>query len=217
MSIRKHILTWLLLLSGLAAGAAGYPPDAAYMIQLNYRSAAKSAGDTTWSAPGYRLSSRDFKGPSDYSGKAEAEFVGFLSLDMQITESEQGGYGVMANVKSYMLRSQSWSRVALQDHQELLWHEQQHYNILTLFGKSLHAGLQDLAAEKLPLNDFLRRAEQLYDQTLDQYNTWQQDYDHETEHGKNEQAQKAWDFRISYAMKEAFRSPASDVEVFVVK
>ncbi len=216
MSLRFYILLCFLAVCGLRAGAINYPPDAAYMIQLNYNQKTQLAGDTTWSAPGYQLSDRDFKGKSDVTGKAEAEFVGMLSLNMQINEGE-AGYSVLADVKSFMLRNQSWSRVSLQDHYELLWHEQQHYNILTLFGKTMHTELLELAAQKLPLNEFLRRATQLYNRTLDQYNDWQQAYDKETDHGKIETAQKAWDFKISYAIKEAFRNNGPGVEVFVVK
>jgi hypothetical protein len=94
---------------------------------------------------------------------------------------------------------------------ELLKHEQGHFDILVLVTRALARELESLEAESAPdLGDLLQDARDRHSARAD---TIDAAYDTETEHSRKKQAQAKWDIAIAAALRDPKASKISGMEL----
>lgn len=130
-------------------------------------------------------------------------FKAYTTAGMRYTiEAPKGQIEIL--VETYFLPKESWVHVDfLRD--DLLAHEQAHFDIAAIYGRKL---AQELAVLQVETSVFVERnygerADAIFDQLYKELESTQTRYDKETEHSINATAQKEWERWITEQLSEA--------------
>lgn len=129
----------------------------------------------------------DFKGPIDATSAFSAATFSGIAFTTQVNESS-GKYTLKFNTASYFKYNASWLRPEKQS-EDLLRHEQMHYNISEFFARQLSKALNSYAFTS-SCTDELSRIRKI---SNDQRKLMQEKYDEQTDHSKNKPMQKKWE------------------------
>lgn len=127
-----------------------------------------------------KLTWEDYKAQPPVTRTAARTFVGF-SFDV-VSVDPITGIGQFL-VKSFFISDSSWVQPGLEHRDDLLEHEQLHFDLAELYARQIRQLIQG----KTPAE-----AKQIYYAVLPQYRARQRAYDHETRHGINEDIQLYW-------------------------
>lgn len=141
--------------------------------------------------PTARLSWEDFKGAPDYS----SENVALTNTSIQL----EYGYDKTSleyTVKCRFDKTKSWVKVRNED---VLTHEQIHFDIAELFARKLRRQLQEY---KFNPKTVAEDVNAIYEKIMTEHHAMQELYDNETDHSRLEDKQAYWEKKI-----ESFLGP----------
>ncbi len=137
-----------------------------------------------------KLQWTDFKGRPDYNSPHDAVTTWYLSYSMEGIKT----YGDSVHVGKInpilkMESTESWLKKE-KAADELLKHEQGHFNIGMLCLREFMTVFNQTSFQK---RNFDSKMKQIFNQTLNKYHQLSIQYDKETDHSKNREAQLYWD------------------------
>lgn len=150
-----------------------------------------------WSA-GERLDWGDFKGVPDPSADAAATTVSALSYTFNgYLDGKRLVYEYQ--VQALFFPEKSWVRQEQKD-DELLLHEQLHFDITALYAIRLRRAFDTIA----PSSDPVSAVKAVYDWVRRELDSVQERYDRETDFSRNLQEQLLWESRIRVYLENAY-------------
>lgn len=156
----------------------------------------KLEGDTIYYAVNRPLTWDDFQSKPRIS-RFEAEVFAGIGYTEQ-TEISKGIIHVNIAMKVDMPKSDCWVKPGNRNNYTLN-HEQRHFDIAKLVGEHFK---QKIMAMQLPVDNFDGPINVEYLETLREETGLQKQYDSETRHGADEQAQARWNAKIDRELKE---------------
>ncbi len=162
------------------------------LIFSDYRDEQPEA-DTVYYAANRPLTWADFKGRPDNS-RFDAEVIPGLGFTEKVSVNK-GIINVAIATKVYIPKSAAWVKPGRMDDYALN-HEQRHFEITKLVSEMFK---KTLLGQKLPVLNYDGTINVAYFEALRNLNRMQKQYDDETNHGSNQQAQARWN---SYIDKE---------------
>lgn len=140
---------------------------------------------------------------SDFQGEPEEE-IDFramtnwqLSYDFQLSKVK-GEINSQFNVYTFFDNQQSWVREG-SGSQQLLQHEQLHFDIAELFARKLR---KQFAIYSFRSENYKEELNLLFEASLDSCNVVQTQYDLDTEHGLNQKKQQDWQQKIDQELMQ---------------
>lgn len=136
-----------------------------------------------------KLEWKDFSGKPDKSSSYEAE-TAYLTM-YNLGKITSIGDSIQLNEFEVILEfdaKKSWVKKG-KDNDELLVHEQGHFNIGYLLMREL---LEKVTTSKFHKLGYTAAVRRLFFETTAKYNKMQRDYDIETNHSKNKEMQLKW-------------------------
>jgi hypothetical protein len=150
--------------------------------------------DTVFYSPDRPLRWSDFRAPARASSRYGAAV--FTSFGYEaITRTVRSEVVIDLKLKVYLVKSQSWAKVAAQNDYALR-HEQLHFDITRL---GVERFKQRLLAEEIEPDDYDSRIQYLFLEVYREVHAMQERYDAETTHSLNRAEQARWD---AYVTKE---------------
>jgi hypothetical protein len=154
----------------------------------------KPEGDTIYYSTKRPLTWADFK-DKPRGGEFEAEVFAGIGY-AEHTSVEKGNVNLTIDVKVYVPKSASWVRGWGDNYS--LNHEQRHFDIAKIVAEHFK---QKIGAMKLPVESYDGYINEQYLETLREETRMQKQYDHDTHHGSDHQAQEAWNEKIDQELK----------------
>lgn len=138
----------------------------------------------------YKLSWEDFQGDPDTIRIETEECVTKTRIEVttKISESQ-----IEFQVPCYFEKDKSWADGNVTD--ELLNHEQVHFDIAEIYARTLRRKLAEI--EYISRNDLYAKINDLYHEVIAACVEFQMRYDKETNHSKNTTNQRIWNERVS--------------------
>ncbi|PRY15545.1 hypothetical protein CLV24_102167 [Pontibacter ummariensis] len=191
-ALRQSLLGSLSYFNTWMEQKAGSDPRLARGIKVIFSDyAPNSAGDTVFYVPDRPLTWDDFTGsPSKPSKFAAAVFPSFSYAGR--TEVVDGILHLYLDMKVYVLQSSSWVKGSKDAYG--LAHEQRHFDIVKLVAERFK---QKIKPEILSVTDYNSIIQYHFIESFREMNKLQEQYDAETQHGLNKQAQEEWNRRIT--------------------
>lgn len=103
------------------------------------------------------------------------------------------------DLQTYFIKNKSWVK-ADKKKEHLLKHEQGHFDIPEIFSRKFR---KDIIEEKFKEKGFDKKLKELNTKYANDIRKYQELYDKETDHSKNEQKQAEWDKKIEKELKES--------------
>ena len=100
-------------------------------------------------------------------------------------------------VDCYFLKDESWKRPERNLTPDLLQHETGHFNISEVFARKLREAFENYTLTHRHSPTTQSDLDVIYKSVMDQKKAIQAQYDEETNHAKNKEAQEAWDNKIA--------------------
>ncbi len=133
--------------------------------------------------------------PADAEGDENAQIHSEINQPERVGVSREGGQRRVSSltVTIGIVRTDTWV-VRSTKTPELLSHEQGHYDLTGLMGRDM--GSEILAARAGTLEDLQRLITSIIERYRQRARDFTRQYDTETNHGRNRDAQRRWDERI---------------------
>lgn len=154
----------------------------------------KTEDDTVYYSTKRPLTWTDFQ-DKPRGGEFEAEVFAGIGYG-EHTSVEKGIINLTIDLKVYVPKSDSWVRGWHDEY--MLNHEQRHFDIAKIVAEHFK---QKIAAMKLPVESYDGYINEQYLATLREATRMQKQYDHDTHHGSDHQAQEAWNEKIDQELK----------------
>lgn len=180
MKISGFVVVWVSILLSIAAATA---------------SAQDAAGINLAWAANRPLSWADFKGIPEEENELHAATT-FAGIVLEVEEVRFPSGKLEFRAYAVFDSQRSWAQAERCD-EEVLKHEQRHFDIAEIYARLLE---QKLNALRLHVGN-KEKAKQLYDQFTRKQLSVQAKYDAETAHGLNKKAQHIWDKQIQLAIQ----------------
>ena len=138
---------------------------------------------------------KDFKGPANNKSSYNAETTSGISIKAeQLSQNE-----IRVNIATYFDPKKSWKqKKSISDN--LLRHEQNHFDISEVYSRLLIKKLSGLEMNSLKTISNIIKKEYL--QTNKEVKNISQEYDKETNHGKNKEQQEIWNNKVENLLSE---------------
>jgi hypothetical protein len=155
----------------------------------------KPEGDTIYYSAHRPLTWADFK---DKVRNARYEAEVFTSIGyIEKNEVKNGAIHINLAIKVYVAKSDCWVRSGGSD-TYILNHEQRHFDIEKVVSEHFK---EKILAMRLPVENFDGPINVQYLETLREATAIQKQYDADTRHGQDRQAQAQWDVKIDRELK----------------
>ncbi len=142
----------------------------------------------------YKLTWDDFKGEPDLS-KGNTIAMSAVSIKKyKFTFNKKIG---ISRVNALFNCKNSWSKT--KKNEELLNHEQGHFDITEIYARKLRKKLNN---KRFKRNTFSQEIDDIYNTVYKEAVEYQNLYDRETDHHKNREKQKEWDIKIAKELQE---------------
>ena len=152
--------------------------------------------ELSWSA-NEKLTWDNFKASPDYSHPYAAITYSGMSYGFS-ADVINGEVYVNYNVNCFFVANKSWVKRRYLGDKELLKHEQLHFDITELFTRKFRATLS-----KMTFTDNVKaEIKAVYKRITNEKVSFQEKYDLETDHSKNEAAQKRWQLNIDLELQK---------------
>lgn len=150
---------------------------------------------------GRTLQWSDFKGHTPRLVTYEA----YTSYRLKVGMSQEAGGAPKATVDCVFTRSSSWATKEARKNEALLAHERLHFDIGEVHARMLRSRLASLASDA----DLEREMRRALKEVTDASRVVQDQYDRETGHGINAEAQTRWSKKVTGLLDEwsAFALP----------
>jgi len=156
----------------------------------------KPEGDSIYYTVNRPLTWDDFKSKIP-GNRYDAEVFPGFGYD-EHAEIIKGIINISVAMKVYLPKSASWVRDG-ERNDYTLNHEQRHFDIVKIAAERFK---QKIKAEDLPVSNFDGPINRVYLETYREMDSLQKQYDDETRHGSDQQAQQQWNERINKELKE---------------
>ncbi len=154
--------------------------------------AAQSKDTIYWNA-NQKLKWADFKGRPDKT----TNLLAMTQAGIGYTVACHGGI-LDLKIFCYFNVNQSWTKEKT-DAEELLRHEQLHFDITELFTRKLRKRISELID---PCGKNIKELDKIYGSNFKEYSIMQDSYDRECEHSLNDVQQKLWEEKVFGELKE---------------
>lgn len=144
-----------------------------------------------------RLAWSDFKAPVDYNSDAVAVTASGITFSFSLRESNGKYVSFNASAKAHFYPEKSWyNSKEANDH--ILAHEQLHFDITELSVRKLR-----YAVSKLQVSQNIKHElRQLHNEANEALAKMQEDYDMQTDHSRNKEAQILWSKFVEEELKK---------------
>lgn len=143
-----------------------------------------------WSAD-KKLTWNDFKSAPDYSHPYAAITFSGMSYGFS-ADVVNGEVSVNYKVNCFFVANKSWVKRRYKGDKELLKHEQLHFDITELYTRKFRGELSEMTFT----DNVKAEIKAIYKRITKEKVSFQEKYDLETDHSKNEAAQKMWQLKI---------------------
>jgi hypothetical protein len=143
-----------------------------------------------WSS-GRKLTWDDFKASPDKQGDAAALTATQLGFSYSFTSGK-----ISYTIDCRFEKNKSWGRVK---NDWILRHEQGHFDIAEIFARKLHKAVSSYQFNR---NTFQKDLDAIYTGIVKEKETFQQQYDDETDYSRNKVKQEDWLKKIEKMMEE---------------
>lgn len=144
-----------------------------------------------WSSS-YKLSWNDFKGPIDENSEAVATTASGITFGYSLKMKGQSVEGFTTTVKTYFYPEKSWYKPKQVD-ENVLAHEQFHFNITELFARKFRKKIAELKVS----NTIKESLNTLHKRINKDLAAMQKRYDAETNYSINKALQNKWQLFIA--------------------
>src|ERR1700712_3703596 len=150
-----------------------------------------------------KLTTADFKGKPDESVTYLAQTTPVISLrySAPMNCAENGKVKIKAET-GVSISDKSWIKLSRLKNSDLLddllSHEQGHYDMGVIFSIELKKTLSDICLDR---NSYKRQADSIFKSMYSRYDTLQRKYDSETDHMRNTKMQLQWKQKIAAMWK----------------
>ncbi|MBL4675496.1 MAG: hypothetical protein JKY70_04725 [Mucilaginibacter sp.] len=151
----------------------------------------KPDGDTVYYKVSRPITWDDFKGKPPKNTRRGAEIFSYIGYNQEV-ELRNGVIYVKVAVKSWVAKSACWVLPGMQSDYALN-HEQRHFDITRLVAERFKASLK---VKTTAPDTFEGEMNAAYLDALRELTALQRQYDNETSHGGNSNAQEQWNIRI---------------------
>ncbi len=152
---------------------------------------AQSKDTIYWNA-NRKLNWEDFKGRPDKTTNLLAMTQAGIGYEVACNNGE-----LKLKIYCYFNVNKSWTKEI--DSDDLLQHEQLHFNITELYTRMLRKKLSELSD---PCGKDIKLLDKIYSNIFKACADRQDDYDRESEHSLNDEQQKIWTEKIARELKE---------------
>ncbi|MBS1736099.1 MAG: DUF922 domain-containing protein [Bacteroidetes bacterium] len=149
------------------------------------------AQDTIHWRPGYKLKWEDFQGKPDSNSPYKAISTPAISYNLSVNEKK-----ISYKVSCHFYKIKSWTK---SDNQELLMHEQGHFDIAELFARKLRKKFAEYKFSSATISYDFR---EIYNKVVEEKDKMDSLYDKETNLSRNKQKQIYWNKKISSELKK---------------
>ena len=153
----------------------------------------------------YKLDLDDFKNNS----KSSKNLVAVSSIGIEMQEFIFTKHHATTNITSFFDRNNSWTKTASN---EVLKHEQGHFDIGEIYARILK---KSLSLKKFRRKSISDDAINIYNSVFNDNKMWQELYDNETEHGKNQIKQAEWEAKISNRLEDLSKYSSPQIKIVV--
>jgi hypothetical protein len=190
--LRSALTNSLLYLNNWMNAQAGSNIKLAKSVKVSFTDYNEPGeGDTVYYNINRPLTWADFKGKQQTGTRNGAEVFASMGYDERISVSNSI-VNITLAIKVYLPKSASWVSMDAVNAYSLN-HEQRHFDIAKLVAEHFK---QQIAAEKLPPDNYDGTINMAYLDALREMNDMQKKYDAETGHGTNTYRQQLWNTRI---------------------
>lgn len=161
------------------------------LIFISWFASAQSKDTIYWN-PNRKLNWEDFKGKADNNTNLLAMTQAGIGYEVACN-----GGNLYLKIFCYFNVKKSWAKE--KDSQQLLQHEQLHFDITELYTRKLRKKLSEVAD---PCGKNIKELNKIYQSNFNDCASEQDRYDKETNHSLNELKQKDWEERITKELKE---------------
>lgn len=151
-----------------------------------------------------KLTWDNFKGTVDTLSEKDAATKTRIEINVSTSKKEIEFY-----IPAYFETKKSWVK---NQNDNLLKHEQGHFDIAEIAARNLRKAVSENPYSKnTNLKEIINK---LYKKNIDFLVSYQNKYDKETNHSKNDEYQQLWDIRIKELLKnlEKFKTPKFKVQ-----
>lgn len=159
----------------------------------------KSLKDTITYREYSRLTWKDFKAKVPEGTKFSASVSSGMGYKWSYSTSN-GQINFNYSVKTNLYRNSSWSKYT-EGKESVLRHEQLHYDITELYVRKFREALKDYK-ENSGLRNIRKDVTRIYQKIEEERKSTQLQYDMETNHSLNKEAQVAWEQKIASLLQE---------------
>lgn len=138
-----------------------------------------------------RLVWDDYLGAPNPNSDAAALTATYLSIEYEMTQR-----GVGWKIQCKFSKSRSWVRTKT-DH--ILGHEQGHFDIAEIFARKLHKKMKEYRFDR---NTYQKDLETIYQDITNEKESFQNQYDRETDHSRDKEQQAKWMEKIKSSLEE---------------
>ena len=149
-----------------------------------------------WSSE--RLGWEDFEGPVNASSSFSANTSSGVSYGWSLTHGGNEAPEFKYQVSAFFVPERSWVKAGKKD-PHLLTHEQLHFDISELHARKLRQELQDF--DPASVRDVKAALQKIYSRIEMQRKQMQEQFDRETAHSQNVEAQLKWEQRILHELE----------------
>ena len=195
-ALRKSLVNALQFLDNWMETYAGESPLLARAVKVSFTDyTLNRSEDTVFYSPQRPLVWGDFKG-KPLPGAYAASIMPTFAYDGP-TEVIDGIIHLKLYMKVYALRENCWTTAHARNEYGLN-HEQRHFDIVRLIAERFK---QKIMAKELSVVDYAGIIAYEYIESFREMNKMQEQYDGETRHSLNEEAQERWNKRIDEELK----------------
>jgi len=150
----------------------------------------KYTNEIVWKQ-GERLSWNDFRGRHRSHSQTVAITHSGILVNSEFYFEENR---VIPKIHAVFDCKHSWVNPDHSTDEELLNHEQKHFDISEIFARKLR---KKLSQQQLNTKNYEHTVKRLYNETFESLNKFQDKYDHETHHGIDKETQAKWNKIVS--------------------
>lgn len=178
------------------------------MISLSFNNFLQKDDSKIYWSKDKKVTWNDFKGkPIKSSSDAAITDSGF-----ELQSSNKGQEHILVfELHTYFIKNKSWVKPD-EKTENLLKHEQGHFDISEIFTRKIHKSIME---EKFTVKNFNKKLQELNVRNTKETSKYQELYDKETEHSKNEKKQTDWNEKIAKELKDLEQYSESRFEVEV--
>lgn len=163
------------------------------VVNVHYEDKTNSpASDTIYYHPGRKLTWADFKGKPDLNHFGGAITASGFAYSADIAYD---GDNIIMNffVYTFFLKNDSWRKQEITG-QYHLEHEQRHFDITYIGALKF---VNELRRAQFTMKNFKKLAGQIFNKAYEENTQLQHQYDRETKHSINKEAQVSWNVKIA--------------------